>query len=91
MSPSIFALLHPDRVASLTLVGAAPNGYVGPENERKAAGAIFAAIKDGDDAILSAWLKHPMWTEAQKRPELMKTLAATTRRNLGAFRMTFAP
>jgi len=86
-----FALLHPERVASLVLVGAAPNGYVGPEDERKAAGAIFAAVKNGDDAILDAWLKHPMWSAAQKRPEVMKALAATTRPSLGVFRMTFAP
>ncbi|MGQ0733701.1 MAG: alpha/beta fold hydrolase [Acidobacteriota bacterium] len=86
-----FALVHPDRVASLLLVASAPTGFVSPEEERKAAGAVFAAIKDGDDAIVSAWLAHPMWRAAQSRPELMKELDAITRRNLAPFKMTFAP
>lgn len=86
-----FALLYPDRVASLVLASSGPNGFVGPEDERKAAGAIFAAIKDGDEAIVKAWLAHPIWAVSRTRPEVLKTLEAITRRNLAPFRMTFAP
>jgi 3-oxoadipate enol-lactonase len=86
-----FALLHPDRVASLTLVGAGPSGFMAPPDERQAAGAIFAALKDGDDAVLRAWLQHPMWAASQARPEVMKALEKSTRRSLGAFKLTAPP
>jgi pimeloyl-ACP methyl ester carboxylesterase len=86
-----FALLQPDRVASLVLVAAPPNGFVGPEDERKAAGAVFAAVKDGDDAIVKAWVNHPIWSVSRTRPEVLKELEASTRRNLAPFRMAFAP
>jgi pimeloyl-ACP methyl ester carboxylesterase len=86
-----FALLHPDRVASLVLASAGLSGFVGPEDERKAAGAVFAAVKDGDDAIVKAWLAHPIWKVSQGRPDVRQKLEAITRRNLAPFRMTFAP
>jgi 3-oxoadipate enol-lactonase len=86
-----FALAHPDRVASLTLAGAGPMGFVAREDERKAAGAIFAVVKQGDDAILGAWLKHPMWAASQQRPDVLKALEASTRRSLSAFRLQSPP
>ena len=86
-----FALLYPGRVASLTLAAAGPSGFVPPEEERKISGAIFAAVKEGDDAILAAWLKHPMWAASQSRPDVMRALEASTRRSLSAFRLPFAP
>lgn len=86
-----FALLHPDRVAGLLLVSAPPNGFVGPEDERKAAGAVFAAVTSGDDAIVKAWIDHPIWSVSRTRPDVLKTLDAITRRNLAPFHMAFAP
>ena len=86
-----FALLHPDRVDRLVLVAAPPGGFAPPEDERKLAGAVFAAVKNGDDAIVKAWLDHPMWTVSRARPAVMKELEASTRRNLAPFRMAFAP
>jgi pimeloyl-ACP methyl ester carboxylesterase len=86
-----FALLYPDRVAGLVLVAAPPGGFAPPPEEAKAVGAIFAAAKNGDDALMRAWLAHPMWSASQSRPEVMKALDASTRRSLGAFKMTFAP
>ena len=86
-----FAMAHPDRVASLALVGAAPTGSTMPEEERKAAGAVFAAIKDGDDAIVRAWIAQPMWKVSVARPEIVKELDAITRRSLTVFRMTAPP
>ena len=86
-----FALLHPDRVASLVLVGAAPSGFAPPPEEAKEVMAIFAAAKDGEDAVLKAWLKHPMWAASQTRPDVMKALETSTRTSLGAFALTFAP
>ena len=49
-------------------------GLAPPEDERKAAMAIFAAVKQGDDAIVQAWLAHPMWKVASQRPELRTEL-----------------
>jgi pimeloyl-ACP methyl ester carboxylesterase len=86
-----FTLLHPDRVASLMLVSAGPGGFVPPDDERKLAGAIFAAVKNGDDAIVAAWLAHPMWAESRERPELRAELEQITRRNLAPFRMAAPP
>jgi pimeloyl-ACP methyl ester carboxylesterase len=86
-----FALVHADRVASLTLAAAGPSGFVAPEDERKAAAAIFAAVKDGDDAIIRAWLSHPMWAVSRQRPAVLNAIEASTRRSLGAFKLPFAP
>lgn len=86
-----FALLHPDRVASLVLAAAPPNGLAPPPDEVKASAAIFAAIKDGDQAILKAWMDHPIWSVSRTRPEVAKELEAITARNLAIFRMTSAP
>jgi 3-oxoadipate enol-lactonase len=86
-----FALTHPTRVASLVLVGAAPSGLVPSAEEAKAIGAIFAAAKGGDEAVLKAWLNHPMWSASRDRPDVMKALAASTRRSLAAFKMTAPP
>lgn len=86
-----FALLHPDRVATLTLAAAGPGGFVAPEDERKAAMAVFAALRDGDDALLNAWLAHPMWSVARGRPAVIDSIAASTRRNLPVFRRPTAP
>jgi 3-oxoadipate enol-lactonase len=86
-----FALLHPDRVAGLVLVSASPNGFALPPDERQAGAAVFAAVKDGDDAVVKAWLEHPIWSVSRTRPEVLKALDAITRRNLAPFHMTFAP
>jgi 3-oxoadipate enol-lactonase len=86
-----FALLHPERVASLVLAAAGPSGFAVPADEQKAAVAVFAAVKEGDDAIVKAWLAHPIWAVSRTRPEVIKELEAITRRNLAPFRMTFAP
>lgn len=85
------ALLHPGRVASLTLAAAPPNGFVAPDDERKAAMAVFAAVKHGDDAIVRAWLDHPIWAVSRTRPDVVDMLERMTRRNLAPFRMAFAP
>ena len=86
-----FALMYPERVASLVLVSAPPNGLNGPADEAKASMAVFAAVKEGDDAIVKAWMAHPIWSVSRTRPEVAKELEAITRRNLAPFRMAFAP
>jgi pimeloyl-ACP methyl ester carboxylesterase len=86
-----FALAHPARVASLVLAGAAPSGTVPTAEEVKAIASIFAAAKSGEDAVLSAWLAHPMWSASQKRSDVMKALESSTRPNLRVFSMTSPP
>lgn len=86
-----FALLHPTRVDRLVLAAAPPNGFVPPDDERRLIAPIFAAVKDGDDAIVKAFLAHPMWSASKGRSDVMRALDAGTRRNLAPFRMSFAP
>ena len=86
-----FALLHPDRVASLVLVSAPPNGLAQPPDEVKQSAAIFAAVKDGDGAILKAWMAHSIWSVSRTRPAVAKELEAITARNLAIFRLTSPP
>jgi pimeloyl-ACP methyl ester carboxylesterase len=62
-----------------------------PKEEQQAAGAVFAALKEGDDAVIRAWLKHPMWGASQGRPEVLSALERSTRRSLGAFKLSAAP
>jgi pimeloyl-ACP methyl ester carboxylesterase len=85
------ALLHPDRVASLVLVSSSPSGFAAPPDEAKAAMAIFAAVKEGEDAIVKAWVAHPMWVVSRDRPEIRTEIEQTTRRNLAPFKMTAPP
>jgi 3-oxoadipate enol-lactonase len=84
-------LLHPDRVASLVLAAAPPNGLSPPPDEVKASAAVFAAVKDGDQAILKAWMGHPIWSVSRTRPAVAKELEAITARNVAIFRLTSAP
>jgi pimeloyl-ACP methyl ester carboxylesterase len=86
-----FALQQPGRVVSLTLAGAGPGGFVPPDDDRKAVMAIFAAAKEGDDALIAAWLKHPMWAASQSRPDVLRALETSTRKSLSAFKMTAPP
>jgi len=86
-----FALLHPDRVASLVLASAPPNGLAPPPDEVQASAAVFAAIKDGDQAILKAWMGHPIWSVSRTRPAVAKELETITARNLAVFRLTSPP
>jgi pimeloyl-ACP methyl ester carboxylesterase len=86
-----FALAHPTRVATLTLVAAPPGGFAAPAEEARAVGAIFAAAKQGDEAVLRAWLGHPMWSVSRTRPEVLNAIEASTRRSLHAFALTSAP
>jgi pimeloyl-ACP methyl ester carboxylesterase len=86
-----FALTHQNRVAGLVLVGAAPSGTVPTADETKAIGAIFAASKQGEEAVLKAWLNHPLWSVSRNRPDVMSALEASTRRSMGVFKMTAAP
>jgi 3-oxoadipate enol-lactonase len=85
------ALLHPERVASLIFVASGLGGLAPPDDERKATMAIFAAVKQGDDAIVQAWLAHPMWKVSRERPDVRAELDQITRRNLAPFRMTAPP
>jgi pimeloyl-ACP methyl ester carboxylesterase len=86
-----FALLHPSRVDRLVLAAAPPGGLVPPPEEVKLVAGVFAAVKDGDDAIVKAWLEHPMWKVARSRPDVLKELEVSTRRNLAPFRMKAPP
>ena len=86
-----FALTYQDRVAGLVMAGAAPSGTVPPAEEGKAIAAVFAAAREGDEALLKAWLNHPLWAVARTRPDLLAELEASTRRNLSLFKMPFQP
>jgi pimeloyl-ACP methyl ester carboxylesterase len=86
-----FALTHPARVAGLVLVGAAPSGFTAPPEEAKLIAPIFAAAKQGEDAVVKAWLEHPMWSVVRSRPEVRKVLEDGTRRNMHVFAMSAPP
>lgn len=86
-----FALVHPDRVASLVLVSSGASGFTAPPDEVKAAMAIFAAVKQGDEAVVSAWVAHPMWVVSRERAEIKSEIEQTTRRNLAPFKLTAPP
>lgn len=65
-----FALVHPDRVDKLVLMGPGMTGF--PFNQKdEAVQAMIARAKAGDaQGAMDLWLQHPMMAPAMARPAL---------------------
>ncbi len=78
-----FALLQPDRVASLTVVASGPSGVALPPEDVASIGEAFAVAADrGVDAAIELWLAHPLIAESIKHPvhgALLRTMITDNR------------
>jgi pimeloyl-ACP methyl ester carboxylesterase len=86
-----FALAHPDRVASLVLVNSGVTGAAMPADEQKEAAAVFLAARESDDKAVEAWLRLRLWSASIGRPEVMRAVEDSVRRNLKLFKMEAPP
>jgi pimeloyl-ACP methyl ester carboxylesterase len=79
-----FAVAHPKRVSSLTLVGPGLAGYEPPnaeETDLRMWNLLKAARDDGPEAVTEAWLKDPFMAPAMEQAGLASRLRRLTREN----------
>jgi pimeloyl-ACP methyl ester carboxylesterase len=79
-----FALAHPKRVASLTLVGPGLAGYEPPKGEETDSrmwNLVRLARDEGPDKVTEAWLKDPFMAPAMEQVRLSTRLRRMSREN----------
>lgn len=70
-----FAPIHPERVASLTLVGPGLAGFEFPDPEGDARWwAMILAAHDGAEKVTDLWLRDPLMAPAMENPRLAPRL-----------------
>ena len=78
-----FALMHPERVASLVIVASGPNGLPVPQADMDAVMKVFrAAETEGPEKSAELWLAHPMVAVSSKQAgarELLRTMISENR------------
>jgi pimeloyl-ACP methyl ester carboxylesterase len=76
-----FALVHPNRVDKLVLMGPGLTGYAFNENDT-AVKAMIARAQAGDaQGAMDLWLQHPMMAPAMARPRLAARIREIARDN----------
>ena len=86
-----FALEHPTRVASLTLVNSGVTGATLPADEQKEAMQVFMAARESEASAVQAWLTLSLWSASRSRPEVMKAIERATASSAARFRMAAPP
>ncbi len=86
-----FALEHPNRVASLTLVNSGVTGATLPADEQKEAMQVFMAARESEASAVQAWLTLSLWSASRSRPEVMKAIERATASSAARFRMAAPP
>lgn len=81
-----FALMYPNRVEKLVLMGPGLTGYAFNPNDVTMK-PIMDKARDGDAAgAMDLWLQHPMMAPAMARPELAARIRNIARDNLQVWR-----
>ncbi len=87
-----FAILHPDRVSSLVIVGSGADGYPIPKEDQDRMNAVFAtAAQKGLPQAVELWLTNPMVAAAMSQPSSKELLEQMVNDNAGIFLMRFWP
>jgi pimeloyl-ACP methyl ester carboxylesterase len=79
-----FAVAHPQRVRSLTLVGPGLSGYEPPgaeEGDLRMWNLLKVARDEGPEKVTEAWLKDPFMAPAMEQAQLSARLRRLTREN----------
>lgn len=87
-----FALKHPDRVRSLTVVAAAADGYTYPQADIDSIMAVIETIRAGRaEEGLARWLANPMVAVASTDPTVRERLRRMVRDNVRIWSMDAWP
>lgn len=94
-----FALLHPDRIASLTIVASGANGFPATDAQRKrhqrdldGMREVFRrAASEGDERGIELWCNHPMVAVTSTDADTSPKLRAMVRDNCAIFHMQHWP
>ncbi len=80
-----FALVHPNRVEKLVLMGPGLSGYPFNAND-DAVKAMMARAQAGDPGgAMDLWLQHPMMASAMARPDVARRIRAIAKDNVKIF------
>lgn len=87
-----FALLHPERVRSLTVVAAGADGYEYPQAEIDSIMAVVEAMQAGrSEEALQRWLANPMLAVANTMPGVRERVQRMVRDNARIWTMAAWP
>jgi pimeloyl-ACP methyl ester carboxylesterase len=87
-----FALLHPDRVSNLVIVGSGADGYPIPQEDQDRMNAVFStAAQKGLPEAEEFWLAQPMVAIAMSHPDSSELLRTMVKENNSIFLMRFWP
>jgi pimeloyl-ACP methyl ester carboxylesterase len=76
-----FALVHPDRVDKLVLMGPGVTGYPFNTNDPAVQEILARATKGDAQGAMDAWLRHPMMAPAMARPSIAPRISEIARDN----------
>ncbi len=83
-----FAILHPERVRSLTVVASGADGFRYPESDIEAITEVIALMRGGKkEEALAKWLANPMLSVVNTQPEVKDKVERMVRENAGIWTM----
>jgi pimeloyl-ACP methyl ester carboxylesterase len=87
-----FALLHPERVRSLTVVASAADGYEFPQADIDSFMVVMQAMQEGrEEEGLRRWLANPMLAVANTDPAVRERVHRMVRENAAIWTMPAWP
>ena len=87
-----FAILHPERVRSLTVVGSGADGFRYPQSDIEAITEVIALMRGGrKEEALTQWLANPMLAVVNTQPAVRQKVERMVRENVGIWTMPAWP
>jgi len=87
-----FAILHPERVRSLTVVASGADGFRYPQSDIEAITEVIALMRGGrQEEALTKWLGNPMLAVVNTQPAVKEKVERLVRENAGIWTMAAWP
>ncbi len=87
-----FAILHPERVRSLTVVASGADGFRYPQSDIEAITEVIALMRGGkQEEALTKWLANPMLSVVNTQPAVKEKVERMVRENAGIWTMDAWP
>ena len=87
-----FAILHPERVRSLTVVASGADGFRYPQSDIEAITEVVALMRGGKkEEALTKWLANPMLAVVNTEPAVKEKVERMVRENAGIWTMDAWP